>query len=144
MRKDARNPWISALPLWLAFVFLADCVLAQDSNTRRSSENRALQATIKTDGIYELAFRSVGWRLVGRLPQVSPTIQMTHGKDAIGSYEALSAAYLGEARTAEIRIYQGLPVALFRDTWNTAGHNEHPFPTFDALVFISTKDVRSL
>ena len=133
MRKDARNPWISALPLWLAFVFLAASVLAQDSNTQHSSENRALQATIKTDGIYELALRSVGWRLVGRLPQVSPTIQMTHGKDAIGSYEALSAAYLGEARTAEIRIYQGLPVALFRDTWNTAGHNEHPFPTFDAL-----------
>ncbi len=133
MRKDARNPWISALTLWLAFVFLAACVLAQDSNTRHSSENRALQATIKTDGIYELALRSVGWRLVGRLPQVSATIQTTHGKDAIGSYEALSAAYLGRARTAEIRIYQGLPVALFRDTWNTAGHNEHPFPTFDAL-----------
>jgi len=133
LKKDLRNPWIFALTLWLAFVFLAPCVLAQKSNTRHTSENRVLRVTIKTDGTYELVFRSVGWRLVGRLPEVSATIQTTHGKDAIGSYQAVSAVYLGRSRTAEVRIYRSLPVALLRDTWNTASRNEYPFPTFENL-----------
>ncbi|MGB7752993.1 MAG: hypothetical protein WCF88_15675, partial [Candidatus Acidiferrales bacterium] len=73
------------------------------------------------------------WHLVGRLPEAPESVQSTPGKDAIGSYEAVSATYLGGARTAEIRIYRASPIAIFRDVWNSAGPNEHPFPTFDNL-----------
>jgi hypothetical protein len=133
LRKAPQNPWIFPFVLWLAFVFLATSLLAQDSNTPHTSQNGLFRASVKTDGTYELTFPRVGWRLVGKLPEVPTTIQTIHGKDAIGSYEAVSAQYLDGARTAEIRIYQGLPVALLRDRWNTAGHNEHPFPTFENL-----------
>ena len=133
MRRDARNRRGFALTLWLAFVFLGPCVLAQDSNMRQTSENRVLRTSISPDGTYELAFPSVGWRLEGRLPEGPTAIQTARGKDAVGSYKSVSATYLRGARTAEIRAYQALPVALFRDTWNTAGQNEHPFPTFENL-----------
>ncbi len=133
MRRDVRILWILALVLWIAFIFLGPRVLAQGSNAPHTAENRVLRATIKTDGTYELVFPNVGWRLIGRLPEVPAAIQTTHGKDAVGNYEAVSATYFRGARKAEIRIYRALPVALFQDTWSTAGQNKRPFPTFESL-----------
>jgi hypothetical protein len=70
---------------------------------------------------------------VGRLPEAREAIRPAPGKDAAGSYDAVSATYLGGARTAEIRICRVLPIAIFRDVWNSPGPNEHRFPTFDNL-----------
>jgi hypothetical protein len=88
---------------------------------------------MNADGTYELDFSAVDWRLGGSLPEAPESVQSAPGKDAIGSYDAVSATYLGGARTAEIRIYRALPIAIFRDVWNSAGPNEHPFPAFDSL-----------
>jgi hypothetical protein len=88
---------------------------------------------MNADGTYEVDFSAVDWRLGGRLPEAPESVQSAPGKDAIGSYDAVSATYLGGARTAEIRIYRALPIAIFRDVWNSAGPNEHPFPAFDSL-----------
>jgi hypothetical protein len=133
MSKDARNLSMYALIAGLVFVFLRPCVLAQGSNAQQTTENKVLRATIGGDGTYELAFPSIHWSLDGRLADTPASIRKARGKDAIGNYQAVSAAYLGGTRTAEIRVYQNLPIALLRDTWITAGQNEHPFPTFKAL-----------
>jgi hypothetical protein len=97
------------------------------------AQNTTLRATFNSDGTYELDFLKLNWRLVGKLPQAPESVQSTPGNDAMGSYDAVSATYLDGARTAQIRVYRTLSVAIFRDVWNSAGPNQHPFPVFDQL-----------
>jgi hypothetical protein len=108
-------------------------VSARDSSTRQTVQNRVLRARISRDGSYELVFPEVRWRLEGQLLEPSTVVEQGHGKDAIGDYDAVSVKYLGDARTAEIRVYKTSPMALLRDVWNKAGQNDHPFPTFKSL-----------
>jgi len=134
LRACPRNYRVGLSSLCVAFVLLGPCVSARASNlSERTAQNGTLRITIKADATYELDFSAVDWHLVGRLPEAPQSIASVPGKDAIGSYDAVSATYLGGARTAEIRIYRALPIAIFRDTWNSAGPNEHPFPAFDNL-----------
>jgi hypothetical protein len=134
LRQGPRNYRLSSFSVWLAFVLLSPVVSAWASNLpQHVAQNATLRTTIKADGTYELDFFNVNWRLVGRLPEATASVQSTPGKDAIGSYDAVSATYLYGARTAEIRIYRRLSIAIFRDVWNSAGPNEHPFPAFDNL-----------
>jgi hypothetical protein len=120
--------------VWLAFILLTPVGSVQASNLQQHAvQNAALRATIKADGTYELDFSTVDWHLAGRLPEAPESVQSTPGKDPIGTYDAVSATYAGGARTAEIRIYQALPIAIFRDVRNCAGANDHPFPAFDKL-----------
>lgn len=115
---------------WIALALLVPALGAQEPPAQRTSANHSLHATFAGDGTYRLAFSGVSWRLEGKLAEPAASIHKSSGKDAIGTYEALSATYSGGARTAEIRVYHSLPIALLRDKWNTAGANEHPFPTF--------------
>ena len=134
MIKRPRNYRPISFSVWLAFVLLGACVSARAANPpQHAAQNVALRTTINADGAYELDFFGVDWHLAGRLPEAPESVQSTPGKDAIGSYAAVSASYWGGARTAEIRIYRALSIAIFRDVWNSAGPNEHPFPTFDNL-----------
>ena len=133
LRIYAPNPWIFPLVFLFAFVFLGPGALAQNSKPQETVQSPVLRATIRPDGVYELAFPRVGWRLEGKLPESPSTVQTTRGKDAAGNYDAVSATYLHAARTAEIRVYQNSPTALFRDNWNSAGPNEAPFPAFRDL-----------
>jgi hypothetical protein len=129
-----RNYRPGSFSAWLAFVLLGACVPARAANPpQRASQNAGLRTTIKADGTYELDFFRVDWHLAGRLPEAPESIQSTPGTDAIGSCDAVSATYLRGARTAEIRIYRALSIAIFRDVWNSAGANQHPFPAFDNL-----------
>jgi hypothetical protein len=134
LRESPQNHRPGSFSVWLAFVLLGACVPARAANPpQHAAQNAALRTTINADGTYELDFFRVDWHLVGRLSERPESIQSTPGTDAIGSYEAVSATYLGGARTAEIRIYRASPIAIFRDVWNSAGPNEHPFPAFDNL-----------
>jgi hypothetical protein len=134
LKEAPRNYQISSFSMWLALVLLGPVVPTQVSKIpEHTSQNGALRTAIKADGTYELDFSRVDWHLAGRLPQAPESILSAPGKDAMGSYDALSATYLGGARTAEIRIYRALPIAIFRDVWNSAGPNEYPFPAFDRL-----------
>ena len=134
MKEHPRKYRLSSFSVWLAFVLLGPCASARVSNgTEHATQNGAFRTTVKADGTYELDFYAVDWQLVGRLPVAPESVQSTPGKDAIGTYDAVSATYLDGARTAEIRIYQALPIAMFRDVWNSAGANDHPFPAFDKL-----------
>ncbi len=134
MRESPRNHRKCSFSVWLAFTLLTPVMSVHAANLpQHAAQNVALRATIKADGTYELDFSAVDWHLVGRLPEPPETVQSTPGKDAIGTYDAVSATYLGGARTAQIRIYQALPIAIFRDVWNSAGANDHPFPAFDKL-----------
>jgi hypothetical protein len=134
LKEGPRNHRICSFSVWLALTLLTPGVSVQASNLpQHAAQNAALRATINADGTYELDFSAVDWHLVGRLPDAPESVQSTPGKDAIGRYDAVSATYLSGARTAEIRIYQALPIAIFRDVWNSVGPNQHAFPTFDNL-----------
>ncbi len=133
MRIYVRNRRAVYVALLLALVFPRFHLFAQNSNAERTAQNRVLHATLRPDGTYELAFATTGWRLEGRLPEAPASIQTGHGKDAVGDYDSVSAPYLHSTRTAEIRVYHGVSAALFRDAWNLAGRNEHPFPAFAKL-----------
>jgi hypothetical protein len=134
LREGPRSRRICSFLVCLGLVLLTPSASAQVSNlSERASHNGALRTTIKPDGTYELDFLSVDWHLIGRLPEAPDSVQSSPGIDAIGNYDAVSASYLRGARTAEIRVYRASPIAIFRDVWNSAGPNEHPFPTFDNL-----------
>jgi hypothetical protein len=94
---------------------------------------RVLNAVIRPNGTYQLSFAPTGWVLIGVLPQPSAKIVSSTGKDAIGPYHEVTAAYLNGAKAAQIRTYDDRPIAVFRDTWNVKGPNQHPFPTFTEL-----------
>jgi hypothetical protein len=134
LRKGPRHYRLRSFSIWLVFVLLCPVVPAWALNLpEHTAQNATLRTAIKADGTYELDFSGVDWHLVGRLPEAPEPVQSNPGKDAIGSYDAVCATYLGGARTAEIRIYRALPIAIFRDVWNSAGTNEHPFPAFENL-----------
>ena len=134
MGECPRNYRPGSFSVSLAFVLLGACVPARAANPpQHAAQNAALRTTINADGTCELDFFAVDWHLAGRLPEAPESVQSTPGEDAIGSYDAVSASYWGGARTAAIRIYRALPIAIFRDVWNSAGPSEHPFPTFDNL-----------
>jgi hypothetical protein len=119
--------------VWLVLVLLSP-VSAQAANLpQHVTQNATLRATFNADGTYELDFFKVNWHLVGKLPRAPESVQSIPGKDAIGSYDAVSATYLDGARTAQILVYRTLSIAIFRDVWNSAGPNKHPFPAFDKL-----------
>jgi hypothetical protein len=127
------NYLLGSFSVWLALVLLSPVSARAASPPQHVAQNATLRATLNSDGTYELDFFKVNWHLVGKLPQAPESVQSTSGKDAIGSYDAVSATYLGGARTAQIRVYRTLSLAIFRDVWNSAGPNEHPFPAFDSL-----------
>jgi hypothetical protein len=133
LRKDAQILGIFSFLLWLAGFVLGPAVTAQESSAQQTSRNSVLEATIRRDGRYEVTFPSVGWRLEGKLPEGPTAVEKAHGKDAAGDYDAVLATYLRGTRSAEIRVYQASPMVLFRDSWNLAGPNEQPFPTFGSL-----------
>jgi hypothetical protein len=120
--------------MWFALIRSASGKAVQGFNEQQTANNHVLRATIRPDGSYELASSTTGWRLTGKLAENPAAIKMTDGKDSIGDFEALSATYHGGARTAEMRVYKSLPVALFQDHWNNAGPNEAPFPAFERCL----------
>jgi hypothetical protein len=92
LRGGLRNYRPGSFSVWLAFVLLGACVPARASNPpEHAAQNATLRTTIAADGTYELDFLRVDWHLVGRLPEAPESVQSTPGKDAIGSYEAVSA-----------------------------------------------------
>ena len=99
MIKRPRNYRPILFSVRLAFVLLGACVSARAANPpQHAAQNVALQTA------YELDFFGVDWHLADRLPEAPESVQSTPGKDAIGSYDAVSASYWGGARTAEMRI----------------------------------------
>ena len=124
---------LASFLVWLALVLFSPPTARATNLSPHVAQNATLRTIFDSDGTYELDFLKVNWSLVGKLPQVPESVQSTSGKDAIGSYDAVSALYLDGARTAQIRVYRRLAIAVFRDVWNSAGPNEHPFPAFDKL-----------
>ena len=131
MAEGPRNYQLGLFSVWLALVLLSPVSARAANPPQHVAQNATLRAMLNADGTYELDFFKVNWQLIGKLPQAPESVQSTSGKDAIGSYHAVSAKYLDGARTAQIRVYRTLSIAIFRDVWNSAGPNEHPFPTFD-------------
>jgi len=133
MTAGPGNYRLSSFSVWLALVLLGPVSARAANPPQQVAQNATLRATFNADGTYELEFLKVNWGLAGKLPQAPESVQSTPGKDAIGRYDAVSATYLNGARTAQVRVYRTLSIAIFRDVWNSAGPNQHPFPAFDKL-----------
>ena len=133
MTASPANYRLGSFSVWLALVLLSSVSAGAANLPQHVVQNATLRATFNADGTYELDFFKVNRQLAGKLPQAPESVQATSGKDAIGSYDAVSATYLHGARTAQIRVYRTQSIAIFRDVWNSAGPNEHPFPAFDKL-----------
>ncbi len=116
-----------------ALAWFAPQAVAQSSASARTAANEALRATMKTDGSYELDFLAAGWTLEGKLPGATGKLSESAGTDRIGAFHEIGSSYVNGARTAEIRVYENQPLALFRDEWNAAGANATPFPAFERL-----------
>jgi hypothetical protein len=101
--------------------------------SQQTISSAAMEAVIRSDGSYQLYFKSAGWVLRGALHDSSGNISLGKSGDSIGPYHEISIRFLKGTRTASIRIYDALPLALLQDRWERTGANEQPFPAFDAL-----------
>ena len=106
---------------------------AQKSSAHPAARNGVIEAEMKPDGSYNLKFLAAGWVLEGKLPESVSSVRSFSGADRLGAYTALSVTYRNSARTAEILVYKRLPAVLLRDTWNSSGPNDAPFPSFQRL-----------
>lgn len=131
--KIAPAAWAFVILLSAGIAWPAPQAQAQSSASVQSAGNRALQATMKADGSYELDFLAAGWKLQGKLPGATGNLRESAGSDRIGAFHQISSSFLDGARTAEIRVYENQPLALFRDVWKAAGANATPFPSFERL-----------
>lgn len=130
--KIASSVWASLLLVSTGFVACSSQMLAQDPAGEQTVKNEALQATMKADGTYELDFLATGWKLEGKFPGKPGDLHVADGSDAIGRYHEVSANT--KQRAERIRLYDALPVALFRDQRKTKdSDNVDPFPTFRSL-----------
>ena len=125
-----RASLLFSLAISLAFLAPFPGSSAQTLPERQTITSQSLVAAFATDGSYSLRIISSGWSLEGALAAPVHQIFTSAGKDQIGSYQSLLAKYQGGKRTAEIRIYDSLPIALFNDSWNSRGSNVAPFPDF--------------
>ena len=131
--KFSQFPRAGLLLASLGVVLCATQALGQSTAFGQTVKNSALQATMRLDGSYELDFFSTGWKLEGHLPGNPDDVRMTDGTDKIGHYHQVAASSRDGSRTDEIRVYDTLPLALFRDRRSTPGENIHPFPVFQHL-----------
>lgn len=132
MQHDGRTAIRAGTPA-VVFALLASTVHARTAKNPQQIGNAAMHAMFDRDGTFRLTFSKVPWNLEGKLAAAPATIQKSHGKDAIGNYEAVRATYSAGARAAEIRVYANFPGALLEDTHVSAGPNKDPFPTFQAM-----------
>jgi hypothetical protein len=88
---------------------------------------------MEADGSYELDYLTTGWKFEGKLPGIQGDLRTTNGTDKIGKYREIATSVRSGDRTARIRVYDTLPLALFRDEWTKSGENLDPFPTFHNL-----------
>ena len=114
----------------LGAVLCATQARGQSTTADQTVKNNALQATMRPDGSYELDFLSTGWKLQGHLPGNPDDVRTTDGTDKIGHYHQVAASSKDGSKTDEIRVYDTLPLALFRDQRSTPSENIHPFPVF--------------
>lgn len=116
--------------LMLGFAFAA---FTMPAGAQQMARNGTIQASIQPDGNYQLTFPTTGWTLEGTLPGGARELRAATGKDRIGAYRQVRATFNRGGRMAEIRVYDALPVALFRDVWKRGGNNVTPFPAFQSL-----------
>jgi hypothetical protein len=112
------------------FVLFNPNAAAQKSSAHPAARNSVIEAAMNPDGSYDLKFLAAGWIIEGKLPEPVSSVRSSSGADKLGDFAALSATYRNSARTAEILVYKRLPAVLFRDTWNSPGPNDAPFPSF--------------
>lgn len=130
--KFAYSAWPALCMVSAGLIFFAPQARSQSPANGQSVRNEALQATMNSDGSYELDFLVTGWKLEGKFPGKPGNLLVADGKDAIGSYHEVSAN--SKQRAERIRVYDTLPVALFRDERKTKdSDNVDPFPTFRSL-----------
>lgn len=88
--------------------------------------------TVDPQGNYQIGFESLGWTFSGALHTPATQIANASGSDSIGTYKEVTFSFDDTSqKTASIRRYDLLPVALLSVTYVAAAANSAtPFPTF--------------
>lgn len=90
-----------------------------------------VEATFSDTGEYRVYCLGTRWTLHGELGGRPDALTSRRGVDRLGAWREVEAR--SGAGVAAIRVYENVPVVLFRDERARAGRNLHAFPTFDAL-----------
>jgi hypothetical protein len=107
---------------------------ADSSSVDLSSSDTGLAVHVdKTSGDYEVSETNPAWHFGGSLGQSLSDVKTARGKDAGGSYRAISFAWQDgiSPMKGEIRIYRKTSVAVFSETCGSAMElPPAPFPSF--------------
>jgi hypothetical protein len=90
------------------------------------------KVTVLATGDYEITFQHPAWTFSGSLGVSATDIHEAAGVDNVGAYHEVTFAFTSaSAKTADIRAYDELPVAILTVTYAASTTNdEAPFPTF--------------
>jgi hypothetical protein len=87
---------------------------------------------VKASGEYSMTFRHPYWTFAGNVGVPATDIHEVTGVDNVGAYQEVTFAFTdSSAKTASIRAYDTLPVALLTENYVASASNDSPpFPTF--------------
>ena len=104
------------------------------AGTVKARSAAGFEASVRPDGRWEVTAGPRRWKFVGDLPGGARDLSLRRGEDALGPYQEITFAGDRPApRRGAIRLYEGLPAAMFVAASDAAGPNLSPFPTFRAL-----------
>jgi len=90
---------------------------------------------VDAQGNYRIVFQHPAWTFAGSLGVPATGITTASGTDAIGAYHEVTFSFSDtSAKTAGIRMYDGVPAAVLTETFVAAATNDvPPFPTFTTV-----------
>lgn len=96
-----------------------------------SIHNEAVTASFSEDGTYRLQWHPTHWTLEGQLAKVPSNVVRESGSGRLGAWRELAART--SVGVAVIRVYENVPVVLFRMKYTKSVQNKGSFPRFRAL-----------
>ncbi len=87
---------------------------------------------VDPSGAYSITFSQPAWTFAGNVGAAATGITGATGVDAVGAYHEITFAFTDtSAKTAGVRAYDQLPVAILTETYVASATNDAPpFPTF--------------
>ena len=95
------------------------------------SSNAGLEASVYSDGRYEVTLASPGWIFGGSVGVAPDSISVNSGNDSMGSWQEIAFSY--GSQSSAIRLYDGRAVALFSNQYGVDSANANGFPHFTSF-----------
>ena len=101
------------------------------SPAQQISSNAGLQASVYSDGRYEVTVATPGWIFAGSVGAPPDSISVNSGNDSLGSWQEIALSY--DSQSSAIRLYDGRAVALFTTQYGIDSANANAFPHFTSF-----------